>query len=150
MERIKGIVRKSAMKFGFVVVEMKINKSNIDVTLYNGVHNVNFGDLKNVTRKIQDELASAGFENMYSVSTSSPGLDRVLKTREELGIFSGRLVKVSLLEEGKIITEKGLLQEIDSNSLVIRKKSGNIKISLKKLTSVQLWDKMLEKGGGKK
>ena len=150
MKRIEEIVKKSAMKFGLIAVEVEVKKSSVNAVLYSKTHNVNIGELEKATRKIQEELDNAGLGNLYTVSLSSPGMDRVLKSEEEITIFSGRFVKVSSLENDKIIVSKGVLMGIKNGNVAIRTEKDEKEISLGKVTSIQLWDKLFEKGGNKK
>ena len=150
MKSIEEIVRKSAMSFGLIVVEVEVRKSKIDAVLYNKTRDVSVGDLEKVTRKVQDELVAAGLGSIYAVSLSSTGLDRILKSEKELGIFLGRMVKVSYLKDGKIITRIGTLVELKNGCILLKDAEGENEIDLKRISSVRLWDKMFEKGGNKK
>lgn len=150
MEKIKEIVKKSANKYGLLVVEIGIKKDNIEAVLYSPSHDVNIGELEAVTREIQVKLAEAGLEGIYFISLSSPGMDRILKSEKELTIFKGKLVKISVLEDEKMITETGILDGTDGEFLFVKNEKGTDRISLKRIASVRLWDKLFEKGGGKK
>ncbi len=149
MKRIEDIIEKSAMKFGLIVVESTIKNDSIEAILYSKTRNVNIGDLENVTREIQSELAEIGLDNVYSVSLASPGLDRILKTEKELQIFSDRLVKVSYFEDDKLVVKTGKLLKAENGSITLESEDGEQKkVNLQKIASVQLWDKLFE--GGKK
>jgi len=149
MKRIEEIIEKSAMKFGLIVVESTIKNDSIEAILYSKTRNVNIGDLENVTREIQSELAEIGLDNVYSVSLASPGLDRILKTEKELQIFSDRLVKVSYFEDDKLVVKTGKLLKAENGFITLESEDGEQeKVNLQKIASVQLWDKLFE--GGKK
>ena len=150
MKRVEEIVKKSVIKFGLIAVEVEVKKSSVNAVLYSKTHDVNIGELEKVTREIQEELDEAGLGNLYTVSLSSPGMDRILKSEEEIRIFSGRLVKVSSLENDKIVVNKGILMGIRNGNVVIQTEKNEKEISLGKVTSIQLWDKLFEKGGNKK
>ncbi len=150
MKRIEGIVRKSAMSFGLIAVEVEIRKGKINAVLYNKAKDVSVGDLERVTRKIQDELVTAGLGGIYAVSLSSAGLDRILKSEKELEIFLGRMVKASYFEDGKTITRVGTLAELKNGCIILKNDKVENEIELKRISSVRLWDKMFEKGGNKK
>ncbi len=150
MDKVKEIVKKSANKFGLLVIEVIVKQDNIEAVLYSPIHNVNIGELEAVTREIQMQLSEVGMDGVFSINLSSPGMDRILKSERELNIFKGKLVKISFTDEKKMITKKGILQGTDGTSLFIETDKKPLKIDLKKIVSVRLWDKLFEKGGGKR
>lgn len=150
MDRIKEIVRKSTERFGLILVECSVSANKIDAVIYRKGGNIGIEDLKNVTNDILERLSSIGFQNAYSVSLSSPGLDRVLKTKEELDIFKGKKVKISFMKEGKLITEQAVLEGLSDKKVALRKNEERIEIPFNKLIKVSLYDETLERGGSKK
>ena len=150
MDKIKEIVRKSTEKFGLILVECSISNDKIDAVIYRKDGNVNIEDLKNVTNNILKVLSSIGLENAYNVNLSSPGLDRVLKTKEELNIFKGRKVQVSFMNEGELIAEQAVLEGFSGEKVILRKNEKEIKIPFDKLTKISLYDEILGRGGSKK
>ncbi len=150
MEKIKEIVKKSASKFGLVLVEVVVKQDNIEAVLYSPIHDVSIGELELVTREIQARLSEIGLDGVYSINLSSPGMDRILKTENELNIFKGKLVKISILSGEKMLTEKGVLRGTDGEYLLLEMEGKIEKVELKKVASVRLWDKLFEKGGGRK
>ena len=149
MDKIKEIVRKSTEKFGLILVECSISNDKIDAVIYRKDGNVNIEDLKNVTNNILKVLSSIGLENTYNVNLSSPGLDRVLKTKEELNIFKGRKVKISFMDKGKLIAEQAVLEGFSGKKVTLKKDEKEIRIPFNKLTKVSLYDEILERGGSK-
>ncbi len=150
MDRIKEIVRKSTERFGLILVECSVSANKIDAVIYRKGGNIGIEDLKNVTNDILERLSSIGFQNAYSVSLSSPGLDRVLKTKEELDIFKGKKVKISFIKEGKLTTEQAVLEGLSDKKVALRKNEERIEIPFNKLIKVSLYDETLERGGSKK
>jgi len=146
MDRVEEIVARSARRLGLVLVEFEIKKSNIEAVVYSKKHNVTIDELEMLTEEIQDELAEVGLDTVYGVNLSSPGLDRILKTDKELEIFQGRLVKISYFDEGKIIVKKGVLEGKDGSAILLSCEDGKLSIPFDKIASVQLWDKIFEKG----
>ncbi len=145
MDRVEEIVARSARKFGLVLVEFEIKKGNIEAVVYSTKHNVTINELELLTEEIQHELAEVGLDTVYGVNLSSPGLDRILKTDKELDIFQGRLVKVSYFDEDKIVVRKGILEGKNGSDILLNCEEGKQSIPFKKVTSVQLWDKIFEK-----
>ena len=149
MDKIKEIVKKSIEKFGLILVECSISSDRIDAVIYRKDGNVSIEDLENVTNNILRMLSSVGLENAYSVNLSSPGLDRVLKTKEELNIFKGRKVKISFMDKGKLIAEQAVLEGFSGKKVTLKKDEKEIRIPFNKLTKVSLYDEILERGGSK-
>ncbi len=145
MDRVEEIVARSARKLGLVLVEFEIKKGNIEAVVYSTKHNVTINELELLTEEIQHELAEVGLDTVYGVNLSSPGLDRILKTDKELDIFQGRLVKVSYFDEDKIVVRKGILEGKNGSDILLNCEEGKQSIPFKKVTSVQLWDKIFEK-----
>ncbi len=145
MDRVEEIVARSARKLGLILVEFEIKKGNIEAVVYSTKHNVTIDELELLTEEIQHELAEVGLDTVYGVNLSSPGLDRILKTDKELDIFQGRLVKVSYFDEDKIVVRKGILEGKNGSDILLNCEEGKQSIPFKKVTSVQLWDKIFEK-----
>jgi ribosome maturation factor RimP len=118
MEKIEEIVKKNAERFGLIILDMRIMGETIEATLYRKTGELTVDDLENVTRLVQDDLARIGLEGGYSINLFSPGLDRVLKNRSELDIFSGKTVKFSYVFNGAVKTETGILKGNDGEKVV--------------------------------
>jgi ribosome maturation factor RimP len=145
MERVEGIVRQSANKFGLVLVEFEIKRGNIEAVVYSRTHNVSIDELEKLTLEIQNRLSEVGLDTIYGVNLSSPGMDRVLKSDRELEIFRGRLVRMSYFEDDKSRVKIGNLMGREGDMVVIEEKGEKIEIPFEKITSVQLWDEIFEK-----
>jgi ribosome maturation factor RimP len=59
---------------------------------------VGFSDCERVTEALAPALDAVGELTGYTLEVASPGLDRVLKRRQEYDIFKGRRAKVVLRE----------------------------------------------------
>jgi ribosome maturation factor RimP len=110
MEKIEEIVKKSAEILGLIILDMRIMGEEMEATLYRRNGGLTVDDLENATRLIKDDLARIGLEEGYSINLYSPGLDRVLKNRSELDIFSGKTVKFSYVLDDVVKTETGMLK----------------------------------------
>jgi len=135
MDRINEIVKRSTERFGLILVECGI---------------VGIKDLENVTREIQSELFSVGLEGTYSIALSSPGLSRVLKTREEIDIFTGNEVKVSFKAGENIMKEEAVLEGFSGDNVVFRKNGEKLELPFDKVVKISLYNRLLEKRGEKK
>jgi len=150
MDRIKEIVKRSTVHFGLILVECLVSGDKIEAVIYRKNGNVGIGDLENVTKDIQGELSSIGLEGVYSIELSSPGLNRVLKAREELDIFKGKMVKVSFMDDEKLMTEEAILKGLsgDNKVVILRRNGERVEIPFDRLIKVSLYDESLKKGGG--
>lgn len=150
MDKIKEVVKKSTEKFGLILVECSVTPDRIDAVIYRKDGNIGIEDLKNVTNEILRVLSSIGLENAYGINLSSPGLDRVLKTKEELNIFKGKRVKISFMSEGKLTTEQAVLEGFSNERVALRKNKEKMEVPFDKVTRISLYDEILERGGSKK
>lgn len=153
MEKIDEIVKKNAERHGLIMLDMRIVGESIDATLYRKGGRLTVEDLESVTRSISGDLSMIGLDRVYSINLSSPGLDRVLKSREEIDIFSGHTARFSYLLNGNIITETGILRGNNSENVVFETESGFKMIRFTDLRKVTLFEgefKERKKGRGKK
>lgn len=150
MDRINEIAKRSAERFGLILVECLVLGDRIEAVIYRRGGIVGIKDLENVTREIQSELFSVGLEGAYSIAISSPGLSRVLKTREEIDIFAGNEVKVSFKAGENIIKEEAILEGFSGDNVVFRKNGKKLEVPFDKVVKISLYNRLLEKRGGKK
>lgn len=151
MERIKEIVKKDAELFGAILVEFSIHGDNIDAVLYRKNSEISIYDLENITQQIRKDLEIVGLAETYNVNLFSPGLDRVLKGREELDIFEGRSVRFVYNHEGKIFAENGILRGLQGDLVLFETEKGIKTIPFTDLQKVSLFEENLfKRKGGKK
>ncbi|MCD6106628.1 MAG: hypothetical protein J7J57_00180 [Caldisericaceae bacterium] len=150
MDRINEIVKRSTERFGLILVECLVSHDRIEAVIYRRGGIVGIKDLENVTREIQSELFSVGLEGTYSIALSSPGLSRVLKTREEIDIFTGNEVKVSFKAGENIMKEEAVLEGFSGDNVVFRKNGEKLELPFDKVVKISLYNRLLEKRGEKK
>jgi len=153
MEKIEEIVKKNVERFGLFILEMHIRGTEIEVTLYRRSGGLTVDDLENATRLIQEDLTRMGLEGVYSINLFSPGLDRVLKSRTELDIFSGKTVKFSYLLNETLVTETGILKGNEGEDVAFETEEGSKLLPFVSLRKVALFEgefKDRKKGRGRK
>ncbi|RKX80925.1 MAG: ribosome maturation factor RimP, partial [Spirochaetes bacterium] len=78
--------------------------------------------------------------NEVSLEVSSPGIDRVIKNRDEYRIFMGRGVKIFLKDRDTPLV--GVINEYvnDKNTLELKRGADTIKIDIDKIRKAKLYD----------
>ncbi|PIX28336.1 MAG: hypothetical protein COZ65_05270 [Caldiserica bacterium CG_4_8_14_3_um_filter_35_18] len=140
MEKIEEIVKKSAEILGLIILDMRIMGEEMEATLYRRNGRLTVDDLENATRLIKDDLARIGLEEGYSINLYSPGLDRVLKNRSELDIFSGKAVKFSYVLDDVVKTETGMLKGNEGENVAFDTEEGLKLLPFANLRKVALFE----------
>ena len=121
LEKVTPLIENTAMRFGFIPVEIEFVKENhrwfLRIYLYSKEKSITLDDCENVTRSLSDFLDEL-IPVKYHLEVSSPGLERKFKSEKEFVIFKGRRVSVKLRqplegEEEKIF--KGEILDYDTN-----------------------------------
>ena len=115
LEKITPVIENTAMRFGFLPIEIEFVKENhrwfLRIYLYSKEKDVTLDDCENVTRSLNeflDELIPV----KYYLEVSSPGLERKFKSDKEFLIFKGRRISLKLKEPLEGETEKIFKGEI--------------------------------------
>ncbi len=115
LEKITPLIENTAMRFGFLPIEIEFIKENhrwfLRIYLYSKDKDVTLDDCENVTRSLNeflDELIPV----KYYLEVSSPGLERKFKSDKEFVIFKGRRISLKLREPLEGETEKIFKGEI--------------------------------------
>ncbi len=121
LEKVTPLIENTAMRFGFVPVEIEFVKENhrwfLRIYLYSRERDITLDDCENVTRSLSDFLDEL-IPVKYYLEVSSPGLERKFKSEKEFLIFKGRRISLKLKqplegEEEKIF--KGEILDYDTN-----------------------------------
>ena len=121
LEKVTPLIENTAMRFGFIPVEIEFVKENhrwfLRIYLYSKEKDITLDDCERVTRSLSDFLDEL-IPVKYYLEVSSPGLERKFKSEKEFIIFKGRRVSVKLKkpiegEEEKIF--KGEILDYDTN-----------------------------------
>lgn len=115
LEKITPLIENTAMRFGFIPIEIEFIKENhrwfLRIYLYSKEKDVTLDDCENVTRSLNDFLDEL-IPVKYFLEVSSPGLERKFKSEKEFLIFKGRRISLKLKEPIEGETEKIFKGEI--------------------------------------
>ncbi len=115
LEKITPLIENTAMRFGFIPIEIEFIKENhrwfLRIYLYSKDKDVTLDDCENVTRSLNDFLDEL-IPVKYYLEVSSPGLERKFKSNKEFLIFKGRRISLKLREPLEGETEKIFKGEI--------------------------------------
>ena len=121
LEKVTPLIENTAMRFGFIPVEIEFVKENhrwfLRIYLYSGEKDVTLDDCECVTRSLSDFLDEL-IPVKYYLEVSSPGLERKFKSEKEFIIFKGRRISVKLKAPLEGETEKifkGEILDYDTN-----------------------------------
>ena len=115
LEKITPLIENTAMRFGFLPIEIEFIKENhrwfLRIYLYSKEKDVTLDDCENITRSLNDFLDEL-IPVKYFLEVSSPGLERKFKSDKEFLIFKGRRISLKLKEPLDGETEKIFKGEI--------------------------------------
>ena len=115
LEKITPLIENTAMRFGYIPVEIEFVKENhrwfLRIFLYSKEKDVTLDDCEKVTRSLSDFLDEL-IPVKYNLEVSSPGLERKFKSDKEFVIFKGRRVSIKLKNPLEGETEKIFKGEI--------------------------------------
>ena len=121
LEKITPLIENTAMRFGFIPIEIDFSKGNqkwfLRIYLYSREKDITLDDCEKVTRSLSDFLDEL-IPVKYYLEVSSPGLERKFKSDKEFIYFKGRRISLKLKqplegEEEKIF--KGEILDFDEN-----------------------------------
>lgn len=115
LEKITPLIENTAMRFGYVPIEIEFVKENhrwfLRIYLYSREKDVTLDDCEKVTRSLEtflDELIPV----KYFLEVSSPGLERKFKSNKEFLIFKNKRISLKLKNPINSETEKIFKGEI--------------------------------------
>ena len=115
LEKITPLIENTAMRFGYVPIEIEFVKENhrwfLRIYLYSSEKDVTLDDCEKVTRSLSDFLDEL-IPVKYYLEVSSPGLERKFKSDKEFVILKGRRVSIKLKEPIEGETERIFKGEI--------------------------------------
>jgi len=135
IEEIKPIING----MGYELVEVKVGKSkkldNITVIIYKK-GGVSLNDCANVSRNIKLQLDVIDEFEHIRLQVASPGIDRVIKDRQEYQIFKGKGVKVLLMEKSD--WTGGIIENFSGDKLILKSKDKMIDIGINQIKKAKL------------
>jgi ribosome maturation factor RimP len=111
---------------GFIPVEVKVgrtkNQSIISIVIYRS-EGVGVDDCAKVSKNIYPRLELVEELGNFSLEVSSPGIGRILRTKEEYKIFQGRAVSILTSQSNEWLN--GIIDHVDDCYVFLNVK-GNI------------------------
>ncbi len=149
-ETIDDVVTTS----GFSLVDLKINstrnRSTVRVYMYRP-EGVGVDDCARISRELEEVISNLNiFPSRYTIEVSSPGAERVLKSKEEFDVFIGRAVKVEYSgDDGGISTVIGSIIGTNGDSLKLdTEDGGEVTIPLGSIRKARLyldWNRVVKR-----
>jgi ribosome maturation factor RimP len=132
-ERLIALIEPALARLGYELVELEYTsgRAHAVVRLYiDREASVGLDDCERVSREVSSLLdVEDPIPSAYTLEVSSPGFDRVLRTRAHFGRFVGSRVFVELKEPragrrrytGKLLTvdESGIALEVDQEHVAV-------------------------------
>ncbi|NPV88832.1 ribosome maturation factor [Coprothermobacteraceae bacterium] len=149
--KIRNLVQ--ARGFYFVDLEERYEKGQRVLSIV--IHrepSVTVSDCEHISRAVEPLLdAEEWLTGSYILEVSSPGLERVLRRREEFQIFSGRLADITFDHEGKVETVRAYLWGLDGEEVIVEKEGNYYRIGLPYIRRAKLvFEEGRKKHGGKR
>ncbi|MFA5156914.1 MAG: ribosome maturation factor RimP [Candidatus Omnitrophota bacterium] len=136
IEELKAMIQPLLTESGFELVELNFSRSRFSSTLSVFADRIGGGitidDCAMLNRKIGDLLEAQDIiQEKYLLEVSSPGIDRLLTTKNDFSRCIGKNVKFFLREaiNGKIEVD-GKVLKVDDVIVTIEEKKGNLDIPL--------------------
>jgi len=133
---IDGFVKEA----GLELVELNVisRKNNILIqVLADRTHGgITVDECSSLNREISEKLEEEDLiPESYLVEVSSPGLDRLLKTRKDFIRVEGKEIHVLLLEAiGGNVEFSGILKTVEDENIILNGKKEDIAIPLQKIS----------------
>jgi ribosome maturation factor RimP len=137
LAEIERIAREVASNLGLEVVEIVFHRQGrhsllrIDIDRP-GTIGVGIADCESLSRALDEHLEGIPFvESSYQLQVSSPGIDRPIRSDDEIRRNTGRQVRVTFEDEaGKVRELTGTLDGLDGESAVrVAGDRGDVSIS---------------------
>lgn len=124
LKSISPIVEEAADKLGYELVEVEFEKEGSDYYLRMYIYKedgINFDDCKSMSELVSEKLDEEDPIDMpYYLEVSSPGLDRPLKTDDDLRRNLGKEIELSLYKNIDGIKKiQGFLESYDDDTIKI-------------------------------
>lgn len=146
-EKVLEIVRDTVETLGFVLIEAFFQggrkPSSLTVVIYRKDGDVASSDCERVSQILAQRLAvEVGFDYEYALLVESPGVDRKLKSIDEVGIFQDKLFRLVVrnfqeygLRDSVVLTR---IDRIENNAVVFTLEGKTYTIPWERLSQVKL------------
>ena len=140
-ERISELVRETAARLGYMVYESSVlfkgENSQIHVKI-DSLAGISHNDCEHFSRELSARIDSDDILPNYSLEVSSPGLNRLLRTKDDFMRFAGAPVKVVYDEGAERKVAKGTIDAADDAAVTVATEKGTTMISYETITSANL------------
>jgi len=144
-KRFVDIAGAEATKGGAKIVAVENVPDMVSVVVMTPGRDISIDEIETISRGISHTFIELyGDDELPAFEVASPGLDRVLKTPYELGLFVGRHVRVTTKETSEPVI--GTLGALDEKGLHVTVLGVDRVFIAQQVTKVSLWDEIL--GGG--
>ncbi len=141
-KRFVDIVQREVAMSGTTLVAVENAPGMVSVVLTVAGRDISVDELEKVSRSISKTfIAQYGDDALPAFEVTSPGLDRVLKSAQELAIFAGRLVRVATKETREPVI--GVLGTLDGDTLHVTVLGVDRTFDVRQVTKISLWDEIL-------
>ncbi|MBN2534172.1 MAG: ribosome assembly cofactor RimP [Spirochaetales bacterium] len=124
---------------GFDIVELKIGRTrkeiHITVVIYKS-NGIGINDCTLVSKTIQPRIELFDEIDRFILKVTSPGIDRIIKNKEEFRIFKNRGVKLLLLDSKEWCG--GIIKESDETGFSLQIKEGIMHIDYTTIKKAKL------------
>lgn len=146
MTHLNEIGQKAAESIGYELVEVKIQrKQNPNIVLFVVFHpdGVKIDDCSVISKKIDEEMDAELFDQPYMLEVSSPGLDRPIKTQDDLRRNKGKLVEAHLYVQHEGQKEfHGYIESFDKDTVTLKMEDEESSVTLP-LPSISLMRQLI-------
>jgi len=103
IKKVTELTEEVVKSLGFELVEIHFGQHGrqkmIEITIYNPGGSVGLSDCEKVSRELDSRIDAIAdgldfFHGPFVLDVASPGIDRILKSAREYGIFCGRRVEI--------------------------------------------------------
>lgn len=144
-KRFVDIAGEEVAKSGATLVAIENVPDMVSVVVMTPGRDISIDEIEGISRSINHTFVELyGDDELPAFEVASPGLDRVLRTPYELGLFVGRLVRVTTKEASEPVI--GALGALDEKGLHVTVLGVDRVFNAQQVTKVSLWDEIL--GGG--
>lgn len=132
--KIEEISKRIASEMHLAVYDIEEKttaKGKVIVVFLTKIGGINLDECAQFSRKLSWELDEQDFiEEKYFLEVSSPGIERPLKLKMHYLSAISELVEVQWEKEQRRITTKGMLQEVNPDSIAVLDKNDVVEIPI--------------------
>ena len=142
-EIVYNEIREIVGKLGFEIVEVKVGRTGgmtkVTLIIYKKT-GISLKNCEDVSKIVLPRIEILEMLPNISLEVSSPGIDRVIKNRDEYRIFEGRGVMIFL--KGEDIRLEGVIKKYnkEKNTVEIKRGVKIINIDIDKIRKAKLFD----------